>query len=162
MTASNGHASFIWPIAEQLGGPHVQSEYGRVILPLTLLRRLDQVLEPTKDAVLEERAKYKGSGSLTAVTGRDTVIAIVGCMPTPSCRRLAFAGSALFPEEWQLAASSQDHRRHSHFRRRSLAVNGERGLRDLVVRSRSQLLLGAGARDGRRSAANVHDYHQKW
>ncbi len=46
-------SSFIWSIAELLRNDYKQSEYGKVILPFTLLRRLDQVLEPTKDKVLE-------------------------------------------------------------------------------------------------------------
>ena len=50
------HAAFIWSVADLLRGDYKQSEYGKVILPLTVIRRLDCVLEPTKDAVL---AKYK-------------------------------------------------------------------------------------------------------
>lgn len=46
------HANFIWSIAELLRGDYKQAEYGKVILPFTVLRRLDCVLEPTKDAVL--------------------------------------------------------------------------------------------------------------
>ncbi|MCC5015775.1 type I restriction-modification system subunit M N-terminal domain-containing protein [Legionella sp. 31fI33] len=45
---------FIWSIAEILRGNYKQSEYGKVILPFTVLRRLDCVLEPTKQAVLEK------------------------------------------------------------------------------------------------------------
>lgn len=45
-------ANFIWSIADLLRGDYKQSEYGRVILPLTVLRRLDCVLEPTKESVL--------------------------------------------------------------------------------------------------------------
>lgn len=52
------HAAFIWSVADLLRGDYKQSEYGRVILPLTVLRRLDCVLEPTKDQVLERAAKY--------------------------------------------------------------------------------------------------------
>src|SRR3954453_10620818 len=44
---------FIWSIAELLRGDYKQSEYGKVMLPLTVLRRLDCVLEPTKAKVLE-------------------------------------------------------------------------------------------------------------
>ena len=44
-------ANFIWSIADLLRGDYKQSEYGRVILPLTVLRRLDCVLEPTKEVV---------------------------------------------------------------------------------------------------------------
>jgi type I restriction enzyme M protein len=39
-----------------------QSEYGRVILPFTVLRRLDCVLEPTQDAILKEKAKREAAG----------------------------------------------------------------------------------------------------
>ena len=49
----NNHATFIWSVADLLRGVYKQSEYGRVILPLTVLRRLDCVLEPTKADVLE-------------------------------------------------------------------------------------------------------------
>ena len=45
--------AFIWSVADLLRGDYKQSEYGRVILPLTVLRRLDCVLEATKPAVLE-------------------------------------------------------------------------------------------------------------
>lgn len=44
--------SFIWSIADILRGSFKQSEYGRVILPFTVLRRLDCVLEGTKEIVL--------------------------------------------------------------------------------------------------------------
>ncbi|MGF6774892.1 type I restriction-modification system subunit M [Paraburkholderia sp. GAS334] len=53
-------SSFIWSVADLLRGDYKQSEYGRVILPFTVLRRLDCVLEPTKAAVLAEfEAKTK-------------------------------------------------------------------------------------------------------
>ena len=54
--APTNHAGLIWAIADLLRGDYTQSEYGRVILPLVLLRRLDCVLEPTKAQVLA-RAK---------------------------------------------------------------------------------------------------------
>ncbi len=50
-------SSFIWSVADLLRGDYKQSEYGRVILPFTVLRRLDCVLEPTKKAVLKEKEK---------------------------------------------------------------------------------------------------------
>lgn len=53
-------ANFIWSIADLLRGDYKQSEYGKVILPLTVLRRLDCVLEPTKEAVLTYLSKTKG------------------------------------------------------------------------------------------------------
>ncbi len=55
------HAAFIWSVADLLRGDYKQSEYGRVILPLVVLRRLDCVLEPTKAQVLQRH---------TALTGR--------------------------------------------------------------------------------------------
>ena len=54
------HAAFIWSVADLLRGDYKQSEYGKVILPLTVLRRLDCVLEPTKTKVLERYEKLKG------------------------------------------------------------------------------------------------------
>ncbi len=56
----NNHAGFIWSVADLLRGDYKQSEYGKVILPLTVLRRLDCVLEPTKKAVLARSAKLRG------------------------------------------------------------------------------------------------------
>ncbi|MET8089796.1 class I SAM-dependent DNA methyltransferase [Micromonospora sp. NPDC005220] len=55
-------AKFIWSVADLLRGDYKQSEYGRVVLPLTVLRRLDCVLEPTKDAVLARHAQLKDMG----------------------------------------------------------------------------------------------------
>ena len=45
--------SLVWSIAELLRGDFKQSEYGKVILPFVVLRRLDCILEPTKSAVLD-------------------------------------------------------------------------------------------------------------
>jgi type I restriction enzyme M protein len=53
-------ANFLWSIADLLRGHYKQADYGKVILPLTVLRRLDFVLEPTKKKVLEAYAKHKG------------------------------------------------------------------------------------------------------
>lgn len=47
-------SAFIWSVADLLRGDYKQSEYGKVILPFTVLRRLDCVLESTKAAVLAE------------------------------------------------------------------------------------------------------------
>ncbi|WP_215751627.1 class I SAM-dependent DNA methyltransferase [Gluconobacter sp. P5E10] len=55
-------SSFIWSVADLLRGDYKQSEYGRVILPFTVLRRLDCVLEATKLAVLEEFELRKKAG----------------------------------------------------------------------------------------------------
>jgi len=55
-------SSFIWSVADLLRGDYKQSEYGRVILPFTVLRRLDCVLESSKADVLAEFAARTKSG----------------------------------------------------------------------------------------------------
>jgi type I restriction enzyme M protein len=55
-------ANFIWSVADLLRGDYKQAEYGKVILPFTILRRLDCVLEPTKDKVLKKLEVVKSSG----------------------------------------------------------------------------------------------------
>jgi type I restriction enzyme M protein len=52
-------ANFIWSIADLLRGDYKQSDYGKVILPLTVLRRLDCVLLKTKDEVLKKFEQVK-------------------------------------------------------------------------------------------------------
>ncbi|SEP15015.1 type I restriction-modification system subunit M [Trujillonella endophytica] len=51
---------FIWSVADLLRGDYKAHEYGQVILPLTVLRRLDCVLEPTKEAVIKRAAELEG------------------------------------------------------------------------------------------------------
>ena len=51
---------FIWSVADLLRGPYRPNQYKDVMLPLTVLRRLDCVLEPTKEAVLARYDKLKG------------------------------------------------------------------------------------------------------
>ncbi|MCC6769719.1 MAG: SAM-dependent DNA methyltransferase [Gemmatimonadaceae bacterium] len=55
-------SSFLWSVADLLRGDYKQSEYGKVILPFTVLRRLDCVLESTKPAVLAELKKRTQAG----------------------------------------------------------------------------------------------------
>jgi type I restriction enzyme M protein len=55
-------SSFIWSVADLLRGDYKQSDYGKVILPFTVLRRLDCVLMDTKDAVLSEFAAKTAQG----------------------------------------------------------------------------------------------------
>lgn len=57
--ASNNLAAFIWSLADLLRGDFKQSQYGRIILPFTLLRRLECVLEASKAAVLAEHARIQ-------------------------------------------------------------------------------------------------------
>lgn len=72
----NNHAAFIWSVADLLRGDYKQSEYGKVILPLTVLRRLDCVLAPTKAEVLAQHDKLQGkldnlAPVLTSITGTE-------------------------------------------------------------------------------------------
>lgn len=57
--ATNNLAAYIWSLADLLRGDFKQSQYGRVILPFTLLRRLESVLEESKPAVLAEWEKVR-------------------------------------------------------------------------------------------------------
>jgi len=56
------HANLIWGIAELLRGDYKQADYGKVILPLVVMRRLDQVLEDRRDLVIERSAKFEKQG----------------------------------------------------------------------------------------------------
>lgn len=55
----NEKAGFIWSVADLLRGPYRPNQYKDVMLPMTVLRRLDCVLEPTKDTVLTQCEKMK-------------------------------------------------------------------------------------------------------
>ncbi len=55
-------SALLWSVADLLRGDYKQSEYGRVILPFTVLRRLDCVLEPTKATVLAEKERREKAG----------------------------------------------------------------------------------------------------
>jgi type I restriction enzyme M protein len=55
-------SAFIWSVADLLRGDYKQSDYGKVILPFTVLRRLDCVLDATKPAVLAELADKEKLG----------------------------------------------------------------------------------------------------
>lgn len=60
MSKNQELADFIWSVADLLRGDYKRSEYGKVILPLTVLRRMDCVLEPTRQAVWHRAASYTG------------------------------------------------------------------------------------------------------
>ncbi|MFD9979292.1 N-6 DNA methylase [Streptomyces massasporeus] len=53
-------ANHAWSVADLLRGDYRQSDYGKVILPFTVLRRLECVLEPTRDKVVETVARFAG------------------------------------------------------------------------------------------------------
>ena len=84
---------FIWSVADLLRGDYKAHEYGQVILPLTVLRRLDCVLEPTKAAVIARADDLDGQdrerrarsccgppGSRSTTPARSTS---PGCSTTP-------------------------------------------------------------------------------
>src|SRR3970282_524067 len=70
-------ASFIWSVADLIRGPYRPNQYKDVMLPMTVLRRLDCVLEPSKEAVLgrgrklEGKALKNGLPVLKKITGYD-------------------------------------------------------------------------------------------
>ena len=75
-------ANFIWSIANKLRGVYMPDKYGDVIIPMTIIRRFECVLEKTKDAVVEkyndnksypERAMYRISGKPFYNTSRFTL-----------------------------------------------------------------------------------------
>ncbi|WP_343924201.1 class I SAM-dependent DNA methyltransferase [Rhodoglobus aureus] len=66
MSQQQNNANFIWSIADLLRGPYKPHQYGAIVLPFTILRRLDAVLESTKQAVLDEAAK-RGDSSAASV-----------------------------------------------------------------------------------------------
>jgi type I restriction enzyme M protein len=55
-------SDFLWSVADLLRGDYKPSDYGKVMLPMVVLRRLDSVLEPTKDAVLKKHAELQAKG----------------------------------------------------------------------------------------------------
>lgn len=63
--------NFVWGIADQLRGVYKPHQYGGVILPFTILRRLDCILEPTRNDVRALAAKYSG-GALDVQVKRKT------------------------------------------------------------------------------------------
>ena len=62
MNNTTNLSSFIWSVADLLRGSYKQSDYGKVILPFTVLRRLDCILESTKEQVLIEFKKRTSEG----------------------------------------------------------------------------------------------------
>lgn len=59
MNSHSEKVNFIWEIADLLRGDYKQSEYGRVILPFTVLRRMDCVLQDTKEDVLAKKKELE-------------------------------------------------------------------------------------------------------
>lgn len=64
--------NFVWSIADQLRGVYKPHQYGNVILPMTILRRLDCILEATREDVRALAQKYDNPGALMVQVKRKT------------------------------------------------------------------------------------------
>ena len=62
MTDVRNHANLVWGIAELLRGDYKQADYGKVILPLVVIRRLDQTLDETKAQVVARSEELRAAG----------------------------------------------------------------------------------------------------
>src|SRR3954449_177687 len=71
-TTDSTLAAFIWKNAEDLWGDFKHTDFGKIILPFTLLRRLECVLEPTRDKVRAMHAKIENKGLDVALVLRQT------------------------------------------------------------------------------------------
>jgi len=87
------NANLIWKIADLLRGPYQPNQYGDVILPFTILRRLDCILEPTKDDVLAEYKKVAGGK-----TDPDVLLKAKFKLPFYNTSRWTFASLVSDPE----------------------------------------------------------------
>lgn len=80
-------SSFVWSIAETLRGDFKQSEYGKVILPFVVLRRLDCILDETKSAVLDMASGLPDDMDDEA---RDTILELCPKVGDEDIRRLGY------------------------------------------------------------------------
>ncbi|EMA43112.1 type I restriction-modification system subunit M [Halococcus saccharolyticus] len=85
---------FIWSVADLLRGDYKQSEYQRVILPLTVLRRLDCVTAPTKDAVIQKAEELNEQG----VENVDPVLQNISASPVYNTSEYTFETLTNDPE----------------------------------------------------------------
>jgi type I restriction enzyme M protein len=79
--------AFIWKVADKLRGSFKQHEYGSVMLPLLVLRRLDAVLEPTKAQVLRQAATF---GDKRLGPGEDLILKGIAGVPFYNTSPLTF------------------------------------------------------------------------
>jgi type I restriction enzyme M protein len=80
--------AFVWKVADKLRGTLKQHEYGQVMLPLLVLRRLDAVLEPTKAQVLAKAAELEASRA--PQRGVDLILQQVSGYPFSNTSPLTF------------------------------------------------------------------------
>jgi type I restriction enzyme M protein len=81
-----GIANFLWSVADLLRGAYKQADYGKVILPMTVLRRLDCVLRDTKPKVLAKAEAMKGG----KVQNLDPVLNRITGVPFHNVSKLDF------------------------------------------------------------------------
>ncbi|RKF24675.1 type I restriction-modification system subunit M [Micromonospora globbae] len=86
-------SALVWSVADLLRGDYRQSEYGRVIEPFTLLRRLDLMLQPTKEEVLTRFGQLDAEG----VADVDAVLRETTGLPFYNTSRLSFQSLATDP-----------------------------------------------------------------
>jgi type I restriction enzyme M protein len=78
--------NFIWSIADLLRGDYKRAEFQDVILPLTVLKRLDDVLEPTKEKVLKKSQELKERG----IENRDLILTKASGYPFYNISKFTF------------------------------------------------------------------------
>ena len=93
--------SFVWKVADKLRGHFKQHEYGQVILPLLVLRRLDAVLEPTRGDVIAKAAALDGADMPAASLER--ILQTVAGYPFYNTSPLTFTG--LLADDKNVAAN---------------------------------------------------------
>lgn len=81
-----GKVNFIWSIADLLRGDYKQAEFQDVILPLTVLKRLDDVLEPTKEKVLKKNQELKEKG----IENKDLILTKASAYPFYNISKFTF------------------------------------------------------------------------
>jgi type I restriction enzyme M protein len=84
-------ADFLWQNAERMRGAYKPNEYDKVILPLLVVRRLDCVLEPTKEKVLARLEALKVRGMKATDTAVDVALRKVTGVPFYNTHKLDFA-----------------------------------------------------------------------
>ncbi len=129
-------ANFLWTIAELLRDTFKRSKYQDVILPFTVLRRIDCVLEPTKDKVLATHAKLKAKGlaNLAPQLCKASGYAFYNTSPFTFERLLADAPNlaanlrayiAGFSDNMQSAGKVRVSQHHRQARRGGFALSGD-------------------------------------
>src|SRR5437879_4277088 len=133
MNSAQERIGFIWSIAELLRGDYKEGEYGKVILPFTVLRRLDCVLAPTKAAVLARAAKLEG----TKLEGNEAVLNKVSGLPFHNASPLDF--EKLKGDSVNLAGTLQSYKRGFSIRARE--VLDRFGIEKEIARLKEKNLL---------------------